>query len=176
MNPLERIEDFVRPHCSHCWFTPSPIDKPANVSTCQGMLASSLKRNLPSAIYRPLVPQLEEFRLLNLHPSPVFSAPIQCSLNHTAFANHPPYEALSYVWGNPNSTARITVNGMGHDVTVNLADALRHLRKPALPCILWVDALCIYSYRTAIKHLITLRFDPQFFEGFHYTDLASVIG
>jgi hypothetical protein len=33
---------------------------------------------------------------------------------------------------------------------------------------LWIDSLCIYSYRTAMKHLGNLRFMPQFSEGFHF--------
>jgi hypothetical protein len=36
--------------------------------------------------------------------------------------------------------------------------------------------LCIYSHRTATKHLGTLRLAPQFFEGFNLTYLASQIG
>jgi hypothetical protein len=36
---------------------------------------------------------------------------------------------------------------------------------------IWIDALCIYSHRPTMKYLGTLRFQPQFFEGFHSSEL-----
>jgi hypothetical protein len=71
------------------------------------------------------------------------------------------------------------VNGKLCRIHRNAEDALRRLR--ALPetqrgMKYWIDALCIYSHRTAMKHLRTLRFEPQFFEGVNFTHLASRIG
>jgi hypothetical protein len=56
------------------------------------------------------------------------------------------YAALSYVWGDENSTSKIVVNGRETRVTRNLEVALRALRKrPDFEAgyKLWVDALCI---------------------------------
>jgi hypothetical protein len=60
-----------------------------------------------------------------------------------------PFNALSYVWGDPGITEDIFVNGHKHPVTTSLASALRcvpqHLSqsKHAAGQKLWVDAICI---------------------------------
>jgi len=54
-----------------------------------------------------------------------------------------PYEALSYVWGEPIfSQVAHTPDGF-IPITPSLADALQHLRHPQKPRILWIDPLCI---------------------------------
>jgi hypothetical protein len=53
------------------------------------------------------------------------------------------YEALSYVWGNPDDTVDITCNGQRLAITVSLDSALRHFRDPKEPRTLWADAVCI---------------------------------
>ena len=52
------------------------------------------------------------------------------------------YAALSYCWADATITADILVNQIKIQVTVNLVDALQHLRKLGVGR-LWVDALCI---------------------------------
>jgi hypothetical protein len=99
----------------------------------------------------------------------------------------PVYEALSYVWGDPNVRRAIVVSderkadagtkGTAEregelQVTENLHSALQYLRLKDWPRVLWVDAVCIYSHRTTMKYLETLRFPPQFFEGFHLSELG----
>ena len=39
----------------------------------------------------------------------------------------------------------------------------------------WLIAVCMYSYRTATKHLDNLRFVPQFSEGFDFVYLVGPI-
>ena len=53
------------------------------------------------------------------------------------------YEALSYVWGDALDFATILIDGHAVTVTTSLATALRHLRYPDKPRILWVDYICI---------------------------------
>jgi hypothetical protein len=53
------------------------------------------------------------------------------------------YEALSYACGHPNIKTPIQVHGKAVQVTTNLESALRHLRSPFHPRVLWVDAICI---------------------------------
>lgn len=68
---------------------------------------------------------------------------IRCTL-HTAYLERKPfYEALSYAWGDPAVTRQIIVNERAVNVTVNLAAALRRLRRRYGDRRLWVDALCI---------------------------------
>jgi Heterokaryon incompatibility protein (HET) len=52
------------------------------------------------------------------------------------------YAALSYCWDNATMKTTVIVNGIKTRVTINLADALRHLRKLGVSRI-WADALCI---------------------------------
>jgi hypothetical protein len=59
-----------------------------------------------------------------------------------------PYEALSYVWGGTEETAKIRINGSTMVVTENLYIALLHLQLPDTDRILWIDAICIYPIRS----------------------------
>ena len=54
------------------------------------------------------------------------------------------YEALSYVWGNPDETVPIFIgDNRVCRVTKNLYTALLRLRSHSFERILWVDAVCI---------------------------------
>ena len=53
------------------------------------------------------------------------------------------YTALSYVWGNPNETGSIYVDGCQVTITATLDAALRDLRDPSRVLRIWADALCI---------------------------------
>ncbi|EJT77131.1 hypothetical protein GGTG_07043 [Gaeumannomyces tritici R3-111a-1] len=56
----------------------------------------------------------------------------------------PPYEVLSYVWGQTcDLPGKIMVDGVPLEVTRNLYCALRSLRHNDQPRMLWVDAICI---------------------------------
>jgi hypothetical protein len=84
------------------------------------------------------------------------------------------WDALSYTWGDSSELAGIiTIDDRKMKITANLEIALRGLRHETELGFLWIDAICTYSHRTATKHLGSLRFAPQFFEGFNFTHLAS---
>lgn len=53
------------------------------------------------------------------------------------------YEALSYVWGSISKWERIFIQDMTVSVTPSLALALRNLRLPDAPRVLWIDSICI---------------------------------
>jgi hypothetical protein len=57
------------------------------------------------------------------------------------------YEALSYVWGDPQTSKHVSVrpysNGKHIPITTSLDAALRHLRQRTEPRTIWIDALCI---------------------------------
>src|ERR1700761_2294258 len=55
----------------------------------------------------------------------------------------PQFEAVSYVWGDPNVRTPITCNGRPLNITLNLHAALLRARYNDRPRILWVDAICI---------------------------------
>jgi len=94
-----------------------------------------------SLLYRNL--RDNEIRLLHLHPSRHFEAPIYTVLHTVNFDDGPVYKALSYVWGSPTLTSTISVNGLDFEATTNLVSALRHLRGSRAVKVLWVDAVCI---------------------------------
>ncbi|CZR67422.1 uncharacterized protein PAC_17321 [Phialocephala subalpina] len=93
-------------------------------------------------IYRALDPSRSEIRLLQLEPG-VRDADIHCSLVHTFLEDKPPYEALSYTWGDAKKRRDIFMDGHRFSITTNLEIALRYLRRSDEARTLWVDALCI---------------------------------
>jgi hypothetical protein len=93
--------------------------------------------------YRPLDPGRREFRLVKLKPSTQLSSPVCCELVETQLDNHPPYEAISYVWGDPKVKAPVHVEDAVLHVTVNLECALRYFRWEHEVRWLWVDAISI---------------------------------
>ncbi|KAF2668896.1 hypothetical protein BT63DRAFT_374052, partial [Microthyrium microscopicum] len=60
-------------------------------------------------------------------------------------AGIPAYTALSYTWGNHNSTVTITIEGSPLDISQNLGDALCQVVQKAYKTspYLWVDQICI---------------------------------
>ncbi|PQE27760.1 hypothetical protein CJF31_00009991 [Rutstroemia sp. NJR-2017a BVV2] len=83
-------------------------------------------------------------RLLKLLPGDE-AQPIRCSLGVVDLASPDmeAYEALSYVWGPPDSSASIVVNNQPFRVSYLLFQALVHLRDKETPRALWIDALCV---------------------------------
>ncbi|TKX24571.1 hypothetical protein C1H76_3180 [Elsinoe australis] len=101
--------------------------------------------------YRLLIPD-KGFRILILAPSHDFNADIQCDLLHVDLdEDYPPFQALSYVWGQSTDTRPVRVGGKTFNATLNLESALRHLRLPGTARHLWVDAICIDQQNNAEK-------------------------
>jgi hypothetical protein len=93
------------------------------------------------ALYEELDPAASQIRLVTIKPGE-WADDIKCTLQTTSLNGHGPYEALSYVWGDPKITKGITLNGRPFQVTTNLESALRHLRLRG-PRTMWIDAMCI---------------------------------
>ena len=89
-----------------------------------------------------LDPGRREIRVLTLHAGH-FDSPIFCTLSQPCVIEQTRYCALSYVWGNPEYTLDIIVNGVSRPVTTNLEAGLRHIRRKSQGIVLWIDALCI---------------------------------
>ncbi|KAH8682699.1 heterokaryon incompatibility protein-domain-containing protein [Xylariales sp. PMI_506] len=94
--------------------------------------------------YIPLDPSRSEVRLLTILPGR-HDAELRCLLAAASLDDQPRYEALSYVWGDPQRLALkdITVNGTPVSITANLASGLRRLRQRRARRTIWVDAVCI---------------------------------
>jgi hypothetical protein len=92
--------------------------------------------------HTPLSLEGRTIRLLDLQPSSDPSSDIQCTLQQVDLDHHPTYKALSYVWGDPDHTTPILVDGKTYYITVNCEAALCRLRETS-ERHLWIDAICI---------------------------------
>ena len=96
--------------------------------------------------YSSLPPGHDSIRLLRLMPNKDATAAIKCELFDYSLESGKGthlYEALSYVWGNPNKTVPIFIGQYRFKVTENLHMALLRLRNHSIERIIWVDAVCI---------------------------------
>jgi hypothetical protein len=85
-----------------------------------------------------------------------------CDLTPVNLDMSPKYDALSYEWKKDKGLTNISTS---LSVTRNLAEALRALRHPASPKVLWADAICIYFDRYQTGYRRKLRFGPPFSKG-----------
>jgi hypothetical protein len=90
----------------------------------QSMMASL---DTQQRLYQPL--KGSAIRLLSIKPG-FPSEAIECGFVTIAnLSESPPYDALSYVWGEQLNADPIVCNGVKTTVTKQLADALQHLRR-----------------------------------------------
>lgn len=92
--------------------------------------------------YESLSGSTPRIRLVTIDPAVGLDEPVSCTLDTVEFGERP-YEALSYVWGDPTIKVPIMIEGKRLDVTPNLADALQHVRLGVSPRTMWIDAICI---------------------------------
>ncbi|KAF7940451.1 uncharacterized protein EAE98_000578 [Botrytis deweyae] len=89
----------------------------------------------------------DSIRLLGLMPAKDLASPIHCRLHDYSLRESDRgihlYEALSYVWGSPESSKVVYINNSSLSVTANLYTALLHLRDCTFERIIWVDSICI---------------------------------
>lgn len=83
-----------------------------------------------------------DIRLITLCPG-VGNETILVNIEHDSLDRKPAYEALSYVWGPQNPSHLVQCNNASLAVGGNLRDALRCLRKPDAPRVLWIDRIAI---------------------------------
>ncbi|KAF2730694.1 HET-domain-containing protein, partial [Polyplosphaeria fusca] len=84
-----------------------------------------------------------EIRLLVILPSENPGDQVRCELHDHKLGDLPPYEALSYVWGDATQRSDMVCDGQSFSVTRSLGNALHRLRQPSIRRILWADAICI---------------------------------
>ncbi|KAH8890584.1 HET-domain-containing protein [Thozetella sp. PMI_491] len=87
--------------------------------------------------------EMKQIRLLRVLPG-TSADEIQCELETVSLVeDYPPFEALSYVWGDAEDKPTVLMDGEIAHVTRNLEKALRRLRHHNRPRLLWADAVCI---------------------------------
>ncbi|UPX17578.1 uncharacterized protein EKO05_0007923 [Ascochyta rabiei] len=95
-------------------------------------------------VYPPLGSARHSFRLLRVLLSRSCTSPIQCELFAADLQNHvDTFTALSYVWGPPEPSYVITVNGATLVVRKNLRHFLEAIRPRRKSRVVWTDAVCI---------------------------------
>ncbi|PKY00679.1 HET-domain-containing protein [Aspergillus campestris IBT 28561] len=103
--------------------------------------------------YNKLDTDQKQIRLLSIIPDTNTDAIVRCTIQSVSLrGQQPKYEALSYVWGDPNATESVLVEGYRFPVTHNLFAALRMLRRPKQPRTIWVDYICINQTDTDEKN------------------------
>lgn len=91
----------------------------------------------------PLDEVVREIRLILLVPSEDPEEQVVAHLAHCPMKCEVDYHALSYTWGSADEKAEIVLNGQRMVVRKNLDDALRAIRRPKQPIVVWTDAICI---------------------------------
>ncbi|OCL14346.1 hypothetical protein AOQ84DRAFT_272634, partial [Glonium stellatum] len=108
--------------------------------------------------YVPLT-EPDDIRLVELQPAQDDSILIQCKLIHIKLSifgsqdyfSH--YVALSYVWGCPNKTRTVWIDGTSLEITVNLFSVLCDIRDKTRPLFLWADGICINQSNDSEKEM-----------------------
>ena len=109
--------------------TVSPVPVPVSVPVLD---CSDLYSQLPPGYVRLL-------RLLPAGPS----EEIRCEFAVAPLKYIEPYEAISYVWGDPTQQRRILVDGKALLVTASAHDILRRRRSRFRARLVWIDRVCI---------------------------------
>lgn len=91
-------------------------------------------------IYSPLLDG--QIRLLYVHPGKPEDI-ITTSLVAVNLLHAPPFEALSYVWGNYQERGTLSINGHAVEIHAELFNAIHTLRAPNSSRLIWADAICI---------------------------------
>jgi hypothetical protein len=113
-------------------------------------LFQKLLRPVENFEYESILPE-GSIRVLELW-SGKQDEPVRCRLKQIEVEREQgKYDALSYVWGNPNDVTSIICNGRRLSITKSLANALQALRDTKKKRILWADAICINQSDTTEK-------------------------
>ncbi len=82
-------------------------------------------------------------RVLELEPGNE-EDPLICNLRIVSLSDAADtYEAISYVWGDPNDLKSISCNSIQHHIPASLELALKFIRHTAGRRALWADSICI---------------------------------
>jgi hypothetical protein len=71
---------------------------------------------------------------------------------------------MSYYWGEPHFFHEIQLDGRPKMVTGTVLRILQQLAEDS-PGLYWMDQICMYSYRTAIRNPQELEVDASVFRG-----------
>ncbi|KAK9424819.1 putative Heterokaryon incompatibility domain-containing protein [Seiridium unicorne] len=95
-----------------------------------------------SLLYRDLNISRNEIWLLEILPG-LGSAALQAHVLHTSLQDPPPYETISYCWGDASVRGTVVLDGFDFDVPASCLTVLRCMRKFDKSRRVWIDAICI---------------------------------
>jgi hypothetical protein len=141
------------------------INKATEQLNLRGSSLSGAEATGSGLLYEP-IHEGNLFRLVELLPGKD-NDPVQVKLYLHHIDESPPYEAISYVWGDENDSVQIQCNNKIINITKNLFFGLRRFRNPYSPRILWVDSISINQADKVEKgHQVNLM-GPIFREAKH---------
>lgn len=88
------------------------------------------------------LPPGDWIRLLHLLPG-AFEDEVHVQLSTVKLETAPPFEGISYCWGDSSDRQRIFCGDKSLKITNNLYRALLHFRDVSAIRVLWADAVCI---------------------------------
>lgn len=112
------------------------------------MNSSSGRSLLDTNVYQhqALDKSQKEIRLLNVYAGKA-GAVLRCSLQHISleYEHRPPYETISYAWGEGDETQQglVDIDGFTLRCPLNAEQALDCLRFEDTDRLLWIDSICI---------------------------------
>jgi hypothetical protein len=116
----------------------------------QGLIGCRLRQPLKSPdhirllkLYPPGWPNRLTEKVARGDDSRIQCDVVQVSLASMTTKDRPYFATLSYAWGDPGVTRKIRCAKQSVSVTLNLYEALIHVRNLRTPRLLWVDSLCI---------------------------------
>lgn len=108
----------------------------------QPFIQKGLRTDRQPFTYDNLDPSIHEIRLVTILPGS-WRSKIRCEVHAVSLDTKPKYETLSYVWGDASHQCPILIGDKIFWATINLWMALRRLRTPHEPRVMWIDAICI---------------------------------
>ncbi|PYI07755.1 hypothetical protein BO78DRAFT_312106 [Aspergillus sclerotiicarbonarius CBS 121057] len=129
---------------------------------------------MPRVLERlPLDPSREEFRLLTILPDTKAQSIVRCTLKVESLGSAPPFQALSYVWGNASTKRDIIVNDTLFYVIPNVELILRQLRHSTERPVVWIDFICINQHDMSEKSYQIMLFSSIYAKA---NSVAAVLG
>ncbi|KAH6684749.1 heterokaryon incompatibility protein-domain-containing protein [Halenospora varia] len=113
----------------------------------QRSIHDALPKDVPKFKYAPLQNDSQphakrSIRLLEILPGKRCERVVS-ELKEVRLTEGLEYEAISYCWGDPKNCSSIVCNGQDFAIPSRLEAALRTVRNPDSPRIVWADAICI---------------------------------
>jgi hypothetical protein len=97
-----------------------------------------------SLLHEPLPNALTHIRLLEVLQGKV-GQHVVCAMSVWPLDTAPPYDAISYTWGDPTLTIPVTINGQELIVRTNCEYVMQQwfTTRTSVSRYIWVDAICI---------------------------------